>query len=139
MSKHKTFSHSNNSMHGDGTCTNCHKKIDGIYMITHNYDMKSRGKENDTVTIRCQNCIDPNDKAWINYQKERKKTEEKQHKERTDPLRFLKAVANNFEYESEYDGRTYIYCFYCNANIGDGENHETDCLHINALKTLNKE
>jgi hypothetical protein len=138
MAKHKEFGNSNFSMHGDGTCSNCHKKIDGIYMVTHNYSMKSRGKENDTITIRCENCINPKDKAWIKYQKDHAKEEKKLITEMNDPLRFIKSIANNYEYETEYDRRIYTHCFYCDANIGDGESHKTDCLHIYAIKTLNE-
>lgn len=136
MAKHKEIYNSINSKHGDGLCTNCHKKIEGLYMVTHYYDMSSRGNENDRISIRCEKCISPDDKIWKQYLQDKDIEEQKIKAEKNDPYYFIKIVAGNCEYESEYDGRTYSYCFYCDNNIGDGDKHSEYCPHIYAQKIL---
>ena len=140
MGKHKAIAHSDTSTVGDGTCDSCHKIINGLYMITHIYDMKSRGNENDTVKVRCEACCDPKDKTWVKYRlkvsKEREDAERLQKQRENDPYRFAKIVAGECTVETEYDCRTYETCFYCDANIGDGAKHEEDCVHLEAKKFL---
>lgn len=140
MAKNKHIAHSSSTKIGDGKCSSCGKEINGLFMITDYYDMKSRGNEGDHRTVRCEACINPNDKVYLKYLKEqelaeKKRKEEKERNEK-DPLRFAKIVANEPTYETEYDGRTYEMCFYCDANIGEGEKHHPDCAYLEAKERI---
>ena len=53
-----------------------------------------------------------------------------------DKFEIIKAVAENYEYETEYDGRMESYCFYCNEYQEKGEAHTDDCLHLKAKKII---
>ena len=136
MSKSKSISHSNGLTLGDGKCSCCHKKIQGLFMVINHYDMKSRGNEGDYTTTQCENCINPEDKVYIKYLSDKKKEERQRAKDANDPLRFAKIVGGECTYESEYDGRMYEHCFYCNVNIGDGDDHDADCAHLEAKALL---
>ncbi len=38
-------------------------------------------------------------------------------------------------YNTEYDGRTYTYCYFCDACLSEGKKHEVDCAYIRATKS----
>ena len=141
MSKEKHVAHSDSCKIGDGKCNYCHEKINGLFMVTRFYDMGARGKEGDRITARCEKCIDSKDKVWNAYLAEKENAAEKNRieaqKHANDPLRFAKIVGEGDPtYESEYDGRTYTYCFYCDQNIGDGEEHLDHCVYLEAKAVL---
>ncbi len=51
-------------------------------------------------------------------------------------LRFIKHIAENWQYETEYAGRMEDYCFYCGTWQGSPKKHDEECLHLEAVKTL---
>lgn len=42
-------------------------------------------------------------------------------------------VSKNCSYESEYDGRMYTYCFFCDVDLGE-KKHKPECLHLKAIE-----
>ena len=38
-------------------------------------------------------------------------------------------------YETEYDGRTYESCFFCDRDISEGQPHKKSCVYIKACQT----
>lgn len=49
----------------------------------------------------------------------------------------LDYIAKNCSYESEYDGRMYTFCFFCNVDLGQKE-HSINCLHLKAIELKDK-
>ncbi len=52
---------------------------------------------------------------------------------------FAYLVAEGIEYDTEYDGKMYTHCGYCNATLSEGEEHEKDCSMLNAQQALGKD
>lgn len=50
--------------------------------------------------------------------------------------KILFEIAVGKEYESEYDGRTYTYCAYCDCGTSESVEHDADCLMLEARKQL---
>jgi len=48
----------------------------------------------------------------------------------------IKFVIDNWEEETEYDGRIERYCFFCDAYQDRKEHHKKNCLHLKAIKLL---
>ena len=51
---------------------------------------------------------------------------------------FVEYIAENCEYEckNDYTGQTEVLCFYCNATLSDGEEHDPNCEHLAARRFL---
>ena len=45
-------------------------------------------------------------------------------------------IAGGRHYESEYDGRNDTYCSFCDCNLSEDQDHDSDCLMIEARKSL---
>ena len=48
----------------------------------------------------------------------------------------MQIVKSNLYYDSEYDGRMYSYCRYCDAG---GERHDEDCIYVKAFDIVKEE
>lgn len=53
--------------------------------------------------------------------------------------RFTLLVAQGGEYETEYDGRMYTYCKFCEACLSERDRHDPDCEMLEARKELGEE
>lgn len=133
MSKTKSICNSKDVMINDGKCNGCGRELDGLFVVTHYYDILLRGKDNDYYTARCPKCS-KGDKTWDKYYVEQEEAEDRKKiegiKRGEDPFYFARVIAENCSYETEYDGQTLEICFYCGANLWDGEDHSEDCAYI---------